>query len=70
MKEDIEEFIGACRECKTHRRSKTTQEPVIPLDIYSYQPGDYWLSDLFQVKEVNKKLPKNYLIIADIKLCV
>ena len=49
----VEAKAKTCKDCKTHKKSKTRQQPFVLIDLQDFEPGECWSVDIMSIGELD-----------------
>ena len=52
-------LVEACDKCRRHKKSKTRQQPFVPLELQAFEVGECWSVDIMLIGKID------YLVCVD-----
>ena len=53
MKTVVEAKAKACNSCRRHKKSKTRQQPFVPLELQAFEVGECWSVDIMSIGKMD-----------------
>ena len=49
----VEAKAKACDKCRKHKKSKTRQQPFMPIELQAFEPVECWSGDIISIGKLD-----------------